>query len=172
MTNRYSLADYIVTIKLPSANALPSEYANLANKEIKIGGPGESIGSIGSFIGQISITRSNNQWDTNGDVTGSWVHNQNLSKVGTVEIQINQVSDNVIRLIQLCNIYNTTSIREGLSITVTPATGESTTTYADCVDCYPTKIPNQVFGSTAANQTWSFTCGMVNFPVTTNWNTL
>lgn len=172
MTNRYSLADYIVTIKLPGANSLPTEYANLANKEIKIGGPGESIGSVGSFVGQISISRQSNQWDTVGDNTGSWVHNQNLSKVGTVDIQINQVSDNVIRLIQLCNIYNTTSIREGLTITVTPAANDSVTTYANCVDCYPTKISNQVFGNSATNQTWSFTCGMVDFPVTSDWSNL
>ena len=172
MTNRYSLADYIVTIKLPGADSLPIDYQNLANKEIKIGGPGESAGGIGSFLGQISISRSNDQWSTESDNTGSWVHNQNLSKVGTVELNIRQVSDNVIRLIQLCNIYNSTRVKGGLTITVTPAANDATTTYAECVDYYPVKIPDQDFGATAAEQSWSFTCGMVNFPVTTNWDNI
>ena len=105
MIHKYSLADYQLTIGIPQSVAqrlgLRDEEGNLLTSFV-IGGPGEN--NEGSFIGQIVATRSNNLWETEGDATGSWVHNKNLNRTGTIELQIRQISDKVIELSQLTEV--------------------------------------------------------------------
>lgn len=161
MTNRYSLADYTVTI------TVPSDVAGIGGKTITIGGPGEN--GEGSFVGEIKITRVTDLWKATGDPTGSWVHSKNLDRTGQVSININQVSDNVIKLIQLCTIFETVQATKGLTITVSPALDDINTIYAECIDCYIKKIPDQVFGGDAVPQTWEFVVGQVTFPVSSAW---
>lgn len=162
--NRYSLTDHIVTIKIPNTNGIlkgvPEDLA------FSIGGPGET--GQGSFVGSIKVTRNKEAFTTDGDVTGSWVHNRNLDKTGTVSIEIKQVSNTIIKLIKICNAYE--SIRnsedmyfggfEGLTITVSDSTGNQ---FINCTDCMITKIPDQNFGETAELQTWEFTCGYISY---------
>lgn len=156
-TSRYSLADYQVTVKIPAIGTGQAET-------ITIGGPGEN--GQGSCVGEISVTRNSNLWTTEADATGSWVHNKNLDRTGIVRINIRQVSDIVIRLIQVCMAFESADIdsTNGITITVNPVlNNEGTTQFITCNDCFITKIPDQAFGPTAAEQSWEFTCGQVLF---------
>lgn len=165
MINRYSLADYQVTIEVDE-----SAPEAIAGTKISIGGPGEVVnstnglkGNVGSFVGSVTLKRNKELWETEGDRTGSWVHNQNLDRTGTCEIEIRQVSDMVVKLSQLCAIFeDVSSSIKGLTITVN-STSASGGTVAVCNDCYIQKVPDQAFGETAALQTWTFTCGQVIF---------
>ena len=159
--SRYSLADYRVTIE----GLLPGISDPI---RITIGGAGEN--GEGSCLGEIKVTRNTELWNTVADATGSWVHNRNLDKTGTVELSLRQVSDDVVRLIQLCSSYeNVTSDATGLTITVSPSHSYSVKAEAFCNDCFPVKVPDQVFGDTAAEQSWVFTCGQVKFPTNVNF---
>lgn len=143
----YSLADYTVAItKIISEARLDS---------IRIGGQG-------SMLETISIDRPTNVYETNGDSTGGYVHNKSYNKTGTVSLTLNQLSSNVSKFISLCNIYARpdVDIQEGLTMTLTDSQGEIVAT---CIDCMPQRIPEQSFGSTAATQTWTFTCGIIEF---------
>lgn len=153
MINTYSLAKYVVVFDFP--DNLPNEI--LRGQSLRIGG-------TESFLGNITFSRNSNLWSTDTDSTGSWVHNQNLDRHGTIDLNINQISDDVSRLIQICNIFESTSVLNGMTISLIPTGGESgTDTYATAIDCMPVKIPNQSFGSTASTQTWSFTAGRIDF---------
>ena len=156
-TSRYSLADYRVTVHIPAINGL-------AEEEITIGGPGEN--REGSCVGEIKVTRRAELWTTEGDPTGSWVHNKNLDKTGTVEINLRQVSDYVIKLMMVCAAYESTDSGDGLTITVNPVISEGTDNFITCNDCYIQKIPDQDYTDTAKEQQWIFTCGQVLFTPT------
>lgn len=162
MINRYSLADHLVKVTLP-AN-IQYQGADLGGMVLQFGGPGNNNNN-GSFMGSITVARSTNTWSTTGDATGSWVHNKTLDRTGTVSLDLRQVSDDVIRLQMLANIFETQEVQEGCRIEV--YSGNVTVAVAD--DCYITKIPNQVYGDSAANQTWEWTSGKVTFPATTSW---
>ena len=43
--------------------------------------------------------------------------------------------------------------------------------FAALEDCYIAKVPSQVYGDTAAMQTWSWTAGRISYPCTTTWPT-
>jgi len=163
MINRYSLADYQVAIDIPS-------IGDYAGSKFVIGGPGND--GQGSYLGEIKITRSVEAFTTEGDVTGSWVHNRNLNKTGTVELTIRQVADEIIKLILASNAYEsaienvgTYKYIKGIHISVgLPATYDGVaTTFIECTDCMINKIPDQVFGENAATQTWVFTAGRIDF---------
>ncbi len=162
MINRYSLTDYIVTINIPAIENVPA-------KKFNIGGAGNT--GDGSYLGEIKITRNVEAFTTEGDVTGSWVHNRNLNKTGTVELTIRQVADEVIKLILAANAYesvNNTSRafrgQKGIDITVSiPGYADLSTPFITCTDCMINKIPDQIFGETAAMQTWIFTAGKITF---------
>lgn len=159
-TSRYSLADYMVTITIPAVGQLVSE-------QITIGGPGED--GKGSCIGEIKVTRNTDMWSTEADATGSWVHNKTLDKTGTVELNIRQVSNYVIKLMQVCSAYESiASTAAGLTISVGPANSDTgaVVNFITCEDCFITKIPDQDYADTAAEQTWVFTCGQVKFSPT------
>lgn len=170
-TNRYSLADYTLTVQLPSetddkAGIFASSGLTDENRSFTIGGPGSldnsSFTNSGSYVGNIVVSRSNDLFSTEGDATGSWVHNKNLDRTGTVRVDITQISDQVITLALITKAYE--SVQDdtpGLTITVNNAfTGEN---IAVCNDCYISKIPDFTFGATADRLSWSFTCGQVIF---------
>lgn len=165
MIHKYSLADYQLTIGIPQSVAqklnLKDAEGNLLTS-FTIGGPGEN--GEGSFVGQIVASRGNNLWETEGDATGSWVHNKNLNKTGTIELQIRQISDQVIELAQLCDIYESVQENvEGLTLTVNSSATEETTPMVTGVDSYIQKQADLTLAETAGMLTWVFTCGQVMF---------
>lgn len=157
-TSKYSLTDYTVTINVPAIGNIPQQT-------ISIGGMGDN--GEGSCVGEISVTRNTNLFETEGDPTGSWVHNKNLDKTGTVTINLRQVSDYVIKLITICSAYETVQTRSsGLTITITPHFADDVNTqFVECNDCYIQKVPDQIFAATAAEQSWVFTCGQILYTV-------
>ena len=161
--HRYSLADYQLTIGFPtnvaSALNLRDAYGNLITN-FTIGGPGEN--GEGSFVGQISVNRSVNAFETDGDATGSWVHNKNNNKTGSISVSITQISDDIIRLIQLTQVYE--SIQEnvqGLTLTINSSAIDETTPLVTGNDCFIQKLPNYNFQASAQSMEWSFTCGQI-----------
>lgn len=142
---RYSLADYILSIK--------SDDPNLQSfGTISVGGEGDAIDSI-------SVELDNNMWDTTGFATGAWIHDKNLSRTGKVTITLSQLSDKVAKFVQLAKVFYTGDF-EGLTMSVTDSSGQEV---ALCEDCYVVKIPRQDFASRAANQAWTFTAGRITF---------
>lgn len=164
MVHRYSLADYQLTLGIPQdvARKLGLSAPNGGQYSFSIGGPGEN--GEGSFVGQISVSRTNSLWETEGDATGSWVHNKNLNRTGTIELQIKQISDQVVELAQLCDIYE--SIQEGvegITLTVSSSGEDTGSPIATGIDCYIQKQADLTLAPTAGTLTWTFTCGQVMF---------
>lgn len=146
---RYSLADHILTVTIP---------ANLANE---FGVNTLTIGGEGSYTSSISVSLSSQLWSTEGDASGSWAHNKNLNRTGTVTVQINQLSEKIAKFITLCNLYYKSNVDyDGLTLVVESVNNG---TVATCTDCYIQGIPSQDFGASAANQQWTFTCGKIIF---------
>lgn len=156
MTNVYSLADVQAIIKIP--DVIPENVISLRN--LAIGGPGEM--GEGSFVGSITITRTSNLFSTTGDSTGSWTHNKNLDRTGSCNIAINQISDTIVKLAQLCNAFESIQGNyPGMTISIVSSANDAGMPIAICEDCYITKIPDQGFAATAATQVWVFTCGRI-----------
>ena len=156
MINTYSLGDHTVTISGINLGGL-----NIA--AISLGGYGEN--NRGSFTDSISLIRNEALWSTEGDYTGSWVHNKNMNGTGAVVVRLRQVSDNIPKLQQLAEVdratVNTGSANQaGVTITVQNGAGA---TIGEAIDCHIEKIPDQVFGNTAEVQEWRFTAGLVEF---------
>lgn len=162
MMNRYSLTDYILSVKVP--DELRSVFLTDGDT-IEAKANSISIGGDNSYVGQISVQMRTAQWNTEGDPTGSYVHNKSKDRTGTIEVQINQVSDKVALLVRLYETYySADSITEGLTLTISKATGNGNQE-AICTgtDCYIQQIPNIQYGNTAGNQDWQFTCGRIAF---------
>lgn len=161
-TNRYSLADYIVTLTIPNNSVFP---ASIRGKSFSIGGAGIENGGRGSFLGQVTINRTANAWDTEGDHTGSWIHNKNNDKTGTVQIQVRQISDDVVRFAQICAAFESSQENTpGFGLQVTSAFSNDisgSNVVATCIDCYFQKLADIELGETAALQPWVITCGQV-----------
>lgn len=144
---RYSLAKYLLTVSIPRA---------LADK---FGAGTITVGGEGSHTSSISIAYKESLWTTEGDSTGSWVHNKNLDRTGTATVVLNQLASNVVKFKTLCNIfYDSSEDYDGLTLTLTDSEGQK---IATCEDCYITTIPAQEFGNTATTQNWEFTCGRI-----------
>lgn len=143
---RYSLAKYILTI---STN--DSRIRDIF-KELTFGGEGALVGSV-------TFSRQNNMWDTSGYATGGYVHSKNLSKIGTVTLSVNQLATNVGKLIAASEAFFGGDY-DGFTLTLTTNEGQKV---ASAIDCYIQKTPDQGFESQAQNQTWTFTCGEINF---------
>lgn len=159
---RYSLTDYILSVKVPESLRdvfLGDNDTNDSTSNVI------SIGGDGSYIGSITIQRQTAQWNTQADATGSWVHSQSKDKHGTIQVRLNQVSDKVRLLIRLYETYYSSDITtEGLTITVNKAVGGGNQKeVCNCVDCYIVNIPEQQYGSSTGEQNWQFTCGQINF---------
>lgn len=145
---RYALANYIVTITVPSA--LSDMFS-----DITIGGQGKAIGSI-------SVNRQGSIYSVKGYATGGYVFDKNLNRTGSVSISINQMSDEVVKLIRLFNAYYAGDY-DGMTISIKDNLNNKTV--ANCIDCMPSSIPNQSFGESAADQEWSLDCGEINYIV-------
>ena len=142
---RYSLANYILSIK-------PNDSAFSSFGSITVGGEG-------NYNDSITISMDTNTFTTSGFATGAWVHTKNLSKTGTASVSISQVSDQVAKFIQFAKLFYSGDY-EGFTVSLTTNDG---TPIAYCNDCYFTKIPDQSFGETAGTQTWTLTCGEIDF---------
>lgn len=163
MIHQYSLADYQLTIGINQQVALQlgltDRYGNpLTN--FSIGGPGEN--GEGSFVGQISVSRSKELFTTVGDATGSWVHDKNLDRTGTISVEITQISDDIVTLVQLCQIFESLqSNTPGLELTINSTGSATSTTMVTGRDAYIQKLPDITLAETAGRLSWVFTCGQI-----------
>ena len=146
MKNIYSLASHIITLDL-SSTGLSSI----------VGTDTISIGGSGSYLDKISISITNNLLSISGDYTGSYVVNKNLNATGSIDITINQMSDQLAKLRTICNLFKSNDY-DGMTITVKTLDGQL---IATAYSCYISKIPNVEFGSSASTQSWSFISGKV-----------
>ena len=165
-TNRYALADYQITVSIPTGGGEYNRILQMAGltggTSITIGGDGEGEGKYGSFVGSINVKRNKELWTTDGDATGSWVHNKNLDRTGTIDVELTQVSDQIVQLAYLCSAYESVSDAvEGLHLEVKNTASGSK--IVDAIDCYITKIPDHPFQDTAQKLTFSFTCGRIMY---------
>lgn len=143
---KYSLANYIFSID-PNDPLVKEMFGTI------------SIGGDGSYLGNITLSLANNLIDTTGYPTGGWVHNKSLDRHGTANLQLNQLTEEVAKFIQLAKLYYSNDY-EGFTISLSDINGNK---IATCVDCYINKIPDQVYGESAENQTWTFNCGQINY---------
>lgn len=143
---KYSLADYRVSIDSNDAT-VKSMFGTI------------SIGGEGSYLGNVSVSQKSELWSTKGFATGAWVHDKNLDRTGKCQLQLHQLSNDVVKLIRLCNVFYSGNYGS-LTIIVSDNLGNKV---ASCTDCFIEKIPDQEFSDTSGSQTWSFTCGKVVF---------
>ena len=163
MIHTYSLADYQLTIGLSNSVAsllgLRDRDNNLLTN-FSIGGPGEN--GEGSFVGQIVVNRAQDLFTTTGDATGSWVHDKNLNRTGTITVEITQISDDIVTLVQLCQIFESIqSSMPGLELTINSAASSTAKTMVTGRDAYIQKLPDITLGESAGKLSWVFTCGQV-----------
>lgn len=147
---RYSLANYILSI---ASN--DSKISQLF-KNVQIGGEGDALSTI-------NIQTTDRLWETDSFATGAWVHNKNLSRVGTCEVSISQLSDAVAKFKTFVAYFYGESADdniEGVTLTLSDSNNK---VIATCEDCYPVQIPSQEFGTKAAEQRWQFTCGRITY---------
>lgn len=148
---RYSLSNYVVSFASENTNI------NRLFGNIQIGGEGDALSNI-------SVQTTDTLWSTTSFATGAWVHNKNLSRVGEISVSISQLTDAVAKFKTFINyFYNETENNTINGLTITIMDANRNQTVATCEDCYPTKIPTQSFAATAAEQTWTFTCGQITF---------
>lgn len=143
---KYSLANYILSIT-PNDQVIRNMFGVI------------SIGGEGSYVGSVSFSRQASTFSTESYATGAWVHNKNLSRIGNVVVQLNQLSEQVSKFILLCETFLIGDY-EGFTITLSTNDGVKV---ASAIDAYIEKVPDQTFENSATNQSWSFTCGQVNF---------
>ena len=143
---RYSLADYILSIK-PNDPTINDSFGTI------------TIGGEGSYTDSLSLNPTENLYSTTGFSTGAWIHDKNLSRVGTATLNISQMSEQVRKFIMMAETFYAGDY-DGFTLTLSTNTGDKVAT---CVDCYIQKIPEQSFGRTASNQSWTFTCGKISF---------
>lgn len=143
---RYCLANYILSIK-PNDPGINSSFGTI------------TVGGEGSYNDNITIRPEGQLFNTKGYPTGAWIHDKDLSRTGTVELSLNQLSDQVTKFIMMCETYYLSDY-DGFTLTL--ATNEGTKVMT-AIDCYIQKIPDQAFASQSSNQTWIFTCGKISF---------
>lgn len=170
MIHQYSLADYQLTIGLSTEIAtqlgLRDSFGNVLTN-FTIGGPGED--REGSFVGSIKVTRNTQLFTTTGDATGSWVHDKNLDRTGTIEVEITQISDDIITLVQLCQIFESVQTNmPGLELTINSVISTTSTPVVTGRDSYIQKLPDLTYGETAGRLTWTFTCGQIIYELSRN----
>lgn len=156
MNNRYSLADYTLTVIFNDSSFVSA--AGLSSNSISIGGEE-------SYLNNFTISYANSSiWTTSADSTGSYVHNKNLQKNGSIQISINQMSEQVKQFIQICNVYfSSSNIHSGATIKVYANNGTDNVADLICTatSCFIQGIPPQGFAAQAQNQNWTFTCGKI-----------
>lgn len=145
---KYCLADYILSIQCNDAT-LRRMFGNIA-----IGGDGEA-----NALDTISISYKDTLWETESYATGAWVHNKNLSRVGTISLNLNMLSEYTAILTRLCKQYYSINNYGGLTISISDRNGNE---IAKGIDCYPVKIPDLNLQATAQMNEWQFTCGQID----------
>lgn len=156
-TNKYSLSDYqlVVTINAPSEVNIPG----ITGSKFSIGGDG-GINKNGSFLGLITVSRAVDAWTTETDATGSWVHNRNLAKAGTISVNITQISDSIVKLMQVFSLFEEDDSLNDLSLQVVNLEGK---VMVDAESCLIQKPSDLNLGETAEKQAWTFTCGKITY---------
>lgn len=153
---RYSLADYILSITLPN---------NLA-QDLNFDKPTFTIGGEGSYLDKIEFELLNDLFSTEGDSTGSWVHNKNLSRVGTCTITVQMLSEKTTVFKKVCNIFYQASSAavnrdyDGCTLSLSDNYGNEIVT---AIDCYFTKVPSLSLQVESQKQDWVLTCGSITF---------
>ena len=147
---RYSLADYILEIKLPESLTLA---LGLDDESISIGGEG-------SYLGNISIEHNSDLWSTSGDSTGSWIHIKNLDRSGTASLTINMLSPKSVQLTTILNLYyNINHDDEPMTLTLSD---QNSTIVVTCISCHLRKLPAISFDNEPGTRNWVFTCGQID----------
>lgn len=141
---KYSLSDYIVTISPDDAD-VRSMYGEI------------SVGGNGNYLGSVSVSYSADLWTTRGYATGAYTQTKSLDRTGTIDISLNQLSDEVAKFINLCKLYFDKDY-DGFTISISNRLIDDV---AICEDCYIKRIPTQEFNENPGDQTWSFTCGVI-----------
>lgn len=145
---RYALADYLLTISIPTEIA-----SDFGAETITIGGEG-------SYLDSLTISSSTELFQTKGDATGGWVHVKNLDRSGTITLTIQQVSDDVAKLKRLFNVfYSLSTESDGLTLTIKSSV--SNNVVAICNDVVIAKVPDQSFSSDVATQQWTLNAGQI-----------
>jgi len=144
----YALSDYQLTIDCNDPEM------KRAIGSITIGGDGEQ-----NALDTISVTYKDNLWETESYATGAWVHNKNLSRVGTIKLNLNMLSDYTGQLTTLTKYYYNAKSYKALTLTVTDRAGNNTMAYA--TDCFPEKLPDLSLQASAQMNEWTFTCGQI-----------
>lgn len=147
----YSLAKYKLSIQLPENFA---SQVGLGDSSII------SIGGEGSYLDTISYSYTGDMYSTKGDTTGSWVHDKNLDRTGSVSISIHQLSPQIAMFKKVVNLYYQSGDNyEGLQLSLKDSAGQE---IMSAEDCFFTQIPEQSFKDTSDSQTWNLTCGRIN----------
>lgn len=159
---RYSLTDYILSVKIPDelldVFVTDSNDTDEANNRISIGGDG-------SYLGSIKVAMNKDQWSTEGDATGGYVHSKSKDKTGKVSLELNMLTDVVLKLTRLIETYDSAdTTTKGLTLTISKAIGAGNSTdVCNCVDCYVVKHPDGDWQDTAKTMTFDFTCGVITY---------
>ena len=144
---KYSLAKYSMSI-----SSIDGILQQIFGESLTIGGQG-------SMTGSISIRQNTSPSKLDGYTTGGYVYSASFDRTGSISVSINQMSDAVSKFKQLLKAYYQADF-EPFTITVSDNEGNQV---AECIDCNLRDIPEQSFGSDAADQTWSFDCGRITF---------
>lgn len=143
---RYALADYQVTIDVPSELGFTSSSL--------------VIGGEGSYLDSITLTSNAEVYGIVTDASGNWLYNKNYATNGAVTLSLQQVSDVVVQLKTLFNLlYKSTNINEGLTITIIDTSDNSIV--AVCEDCVISKIPDQKWDKESSTQDWELLVGKI-----------
>jgi len=147
----YSLSNYKLAIQLPEEFAAKVGLEN--NNTISIGGEG-------SYLDTLSYSYNSDMYSTKADATGSYVHDKNLDKSGTITINIHQMSPQIALFIKIVNLYyQSGNDYEGLQLSLKDLMGQEVMA---AESCFFTKIPDQSFGQESDNQSWNITSGRIN----------
>lgn len=148
---KYCLADYLLSIKLPSNFAILVGLGE--NQNLVIGGEGSYLDSITLEYNQDMVT-------TKGDNTGSWVHDVNLNRTGKATISIHQMSDAVAKFKKIINLFYTHNFTDGCQISLSDNLGNEV---ASGQDVLFVGIPNQEMKTESDFQNWELTIGRLTY---------
>lgn len=155
---RYSLADYILSIKIPdSLRGIFTSTDNESDNRISIGGDGSYLGSIKVSTEEI--------YKVEGDATGSWIHTKSKNKTGSLSVEISQLADSTLKLTRLFETYfSADTITEGLTITISKAVGSGNSSdVCTLIDCYISQMPDGSWEESAKTMEWKFVCGKITY---------
>lgn len=119
---------------------------------ITLGGAGKLVGSIG-----YEYDKSIFEMDSTPD--GGYVGNFNGSKSGTISIAIKQTSSHIAELTDFIQWCRSNPALAMSKITITDTLGNIA---CSANGVFPTKIPGNTVGESAANRSFDFVAGEIN----------